>query len=149
MERKIEANCSPEHPVNDVIAPLTTNPFEVRWLGTPRGASRRFAGDRRSDHAGEALDDVHAHNPFAARPIAGDAIPFFRDPLVRCERGPAGRGDWAEGRAEAPWRRRTLEDPTVEAPSVLAAGLSNAGTKMIIGAEAHALLSQLRSVVLS
>ena len=60
------------------------------------GASRRFAGDRRSDHAGEAFDDVHAHNPFAARPIAGDAIPVFRDPVVQRQRGPAGRRDWAK-----------------------------------------------------
>ena len=37
IDRKIEANCSPEQPVNEVIAPLTTNPFEVRWLGKPPG----------------------------------------------------------------------------------------------------------------
>ena len=46
IDRKIEANCSPEHPVNDVIAPLTTNPFEVRWLGRPTappGASPAIA----------------------------------------------------------------------------------------------------------
>jgi hypothetical protein len=47
------------------------------------GASGRFASDGRADHSGEALDDVHAHNPFAARPIAGDAIPFFPNPFVR------------------------------------------------------------------
>ena len=60
------------------------------------GASWRFAGDRRSDHSGKAFDDIHAHNPFAARPIAGDAIPFLRDPFVQCQRGPAGRGDRAK-----------------------------------------------------
>jgi hypothetical protein len=29
MERKIEANCSPAHPVSEVIWPVTTNPFDV------------------------------------------------------------------------------------------------------------------------
>ena len=93
MERKIEANGSPEHPVNEVISPLTTNPFAGSLAGTPIGASRRFAGDRRSDHSGKALHDIHAHNPLAARPISGDAIAFFRDPFVQRERCPARRSD--------------------------------------------------------
>ena len=39
IERKIEANCSPAHPVSEVIWPLTTNPFDL--LGPPAARAAR------------------------------------------------------------------------------------------------------------
>ena len=50
---------------------------------TSRRNSRRLADHRRSDHAGKALNDVYAHNPFAAQPIPCDAIALFRNSPVQ------------------------------------------------------------------
>ena len=49
---------------------------------TPGRNSWRVVRDHRSDDAGKALHNIHAHNAFAAWPIPGDAIPLFRDPVI-------------------------------------------------------------------
>ena len=64
----------------------------------PSRKSRLFVGHRRSDHAGEALHDIHAHKPVAAGPISGDAITLFRDPVIHRQRSPARRSNGAKRR---------------------------------------------------
>ena len=116
IERKIEANCSPAHPVSEVIWPLTTNPFDVPRPPAPSAArawpstiAARIMPARRSS-------DIHTHNAFAARPIPGDAIAFPRYRHIQRKGGPARRCNLGKRGDERARRRPAPEAPKAEGP---------------------------------
>ena len=50
-DRKIDAKCSPEHPVSEVICSLATNPFDARWLGWLASRAAHALKERRADQS--------------------------------------------------------------------------------------------------
>ena len=147
IERKIEANCSPAHPVSDVIWPMTDESIRYSVARAPNRSPGLALHDCPADYPRETFNDIDPHNSLAARPISGNAIALPRYSHIEQKRGPArrcGLGKRSEERARVV---RRLKTPQLEGEGPCC-WLNQDRYKNVISAETHTMLSKLRSLVL-
>ena len=114
-------------------------------MARPKRSSGLALHNRPADDPSKTFDDINAHNSFATRPIAGDAIALPRYCLIERKGGPTRRCNLAKRSEERAAVARRLKTPQLKGQRPCR-GLNQRRQKNVIGAETYAVLSELRSL---